>query len=37
MNILLVDFNAKVGRENTSQSTIENGSVYPESNDNGMD
>ena len=36
MKILLGDFNAKVGRENTFQPTIGNESEHPGSNDNGI-
>ena len=36
MEILLSDFNAKVGRENIFQSTIGNESVHPKSEDNGI-
>jgi len=36
MKILLGDFNAKVGRENIFNSTIENESLHQDSNDNGV-
>jgi hypothetical protein len=35
MNILLGDFNAKVGREDTLKPKIANESLYRTSNDNG--
>jgi hypothetical protein len=36
MNILLGDFNAKVGRENIFKPTIRNESLHEISNDNGV-
>jgi hypothetical protein len=36
MKILLVDFNAKVGREDTFKPTIGNESLHQDSNDNGV-
>ena len=36
MKILLGEFNAEIGRNNISQPSIENDSVQPESNDNGI-
>jgi hypothetical protein len=36
MNILLGDFNAKVGREDIFKLTIGNGSLHEISNDNGV-
>ncbi len=36
MKILLGDFNAKVGRENTFTPTIGNESLHQDSNDNGV-
>ena len=36
MNILLGDFNAKVGRENIFKPTIGNESLHQDSNDNGV-
>jgi len=36
MNILLGDFNAKVGRENIFKPTIGNEGVHQDSNDNGV-
>jgi hypothetical protein len=36
MKILLGDFNAKVGREDTSKPTIGNESLHQDSNDNGV-
>jgi hypothetical protein len=36
MKILIVDFNAKVGRENIFKPTIENESLHEDSNDNGV-
>jgi exonuclease III len=36
MNILLGDFNAKVGREDIFKPTIGNGSLHATSNDNGV-
>jgi hypothetical protein len=36
MKILLVDFNAKVGRENIFKPTIGNESLHQASNDNGV-
>jgi hypothetical protein len=36
IKILLRDFNAKVGREDTSKPTIGNESVHKNSNDNGV-
>ena len=36
LKILLVDFNAKVGRENIIKTTIENESLHQDSNDNGV-
>jgi hypothetical protein len=36
MKILLGDFNAKLGRENSFPSLIGNKSVHPDSNDNGI-
>ena len=36
MKILLVDFNAKVGRENIFKPTIENESLHQDNNDNGV-
>ena len=36
MKILLGDFNAKVGRENTFKPTIGNESLHQDSNDNGV-
>jgi hypothetical protein len=36
MKILLGNFNAKVGREDTSKSTIGNESLHQDSNDNGV-
>jgi hypothetical protein len=36
MKILLGDFNAKVGREDTFKQTIENESLHQDSNDNGV-
>ena len=36
MEILLGNFNAKVGRENIFQPTIGTESLHPESNDNGI-
>jgi hypothetical protein len=36
MKIILGDFNAKVGRENIFKPTIENESIYKDSNDNGV-
>jgi hypothetical protein len=36
MNILLGDFNAKVGRENIFKPTIGNRSLHEISNDNGV-
>jgi hypothetical protein len=36
MQILLGDFNAKVGKENIFKPTIENSSLYGISNDNGV-
>jgi hypothetical protein len=36
MNILLGDFNAKVGRENTFKPTTRNESLHEISNDNGI-
>jgi hypothetical protein len=36
MEILLGNFNAKVGRENIFQPTIGIESLHPESNDNGI-
>ena len=36
MKILLGDFNAKVGRENTLKLTIRNESLHQHSNDNGV-
>jgi hypothetical protein len=36
LKILLGDFNAKVGREDTFKPTIGNESLHPDSNDNGV-
>ena len=36
MNILLGDFNAKVGIENIFKPTIENSSLHKDSSDNGV-
>jgi hypothetical protein len=36
IKILLVDFNAKVGRENIFKPTIGNESLHQDSNDNGV-
>ena len=36
MKIILGDFNAKVGRENTFKPTTGNGSLHQDSNDNGV-
>jgi hypothetical protein len=36
MKILLVDFNAKVGREDTFKPTIGNESLHQDSNDKGV-
>ena len=36
MKILVGDFNAKVGRENTLKPTIVNESLHQDSNDNGV-
>ena len=36
MEILLGDFNAKVGRENIFKPTIENESLHQVNNDNGV-
>ena len=36
MIILLGDFNAKVGRENIFKLTVQNESLYHDSNDNGV-
>jgi hypothetical protein len=36
MNILLGDFNAKVGRENIFKPTIRNESLHESCNDNGV-
>ena len=36
MKIILGDFNAKVGRENTFKLTIGNESLHQDSNDNGV-
>jgi len=36
MNILLGDFNAKVGIENIFKPTIQNESLHQDSNDNGV-
>jgi len=36
MQILLGDFNAKVGRDNIFKLTIGNGSLHQDSNDNGV-
>jgi hypothetical protein len=36
MKILLGDFNAKVGRENSFKPTIGNESLHQDSNDNGV-
>jgi hypothetical protein len=36
MKILLGDFNAKVGREDTFKPTIGNESLHQDSNDNGI-
>jgi hypothetical protein len=36
MKILLGDFNAKLGRQNTFKPTIGNESLHQDSNDNGV-
>ena len=36
MKIILGDFNAKVGRENTFKPTIQNESLHQDSKDNGV-